>query len=137
VDLQHNVGTARLDLTGTRLSRFKLQVNAGDVVAIAEEAPINVLDVQVNAGRGRLTLGGATEGTIQVNAGSADVCVPANAELRITMRDQTLSSTNLEQRGLTRNGNVWQRPGTGGPTIRLDVSVNVASFNLDPNGGCK
>jgi hypothetical protein len=137
LDLQHNAGTARLDLTGSRLARVQLQLNAGDLVVIAEDAPVSLLDMQVNAGRGRLTLGGATEGTVQVNAGSVDVCAPANAELRLTVRESLTFATNLEQRGLTRNGDVWQRAGSGGPLIRLDVSGGAASFNLDPTGGCK
>jgi hypothetical protein len=137
IDLQHNAGTARLDVSGTSLSRFKVDANAGDIVVIAENAAISLLDVQLNAGRARLTLGGATEGSLQVNAGSIEVCTPANAELRITIREQLTFGTNLEQRGLTRTGNLWQRAGSGGPVIRLDVAGNVASFNLDPTGGCK
>jgi hypothetical protein len=82
-------------------------------------------------------LGGATEGTLRVNAGTIDVCAPANAQLQITVREQLTFATNLDQRGLTRSGNIWQRAGTGGPVIRLDVSGNAASFNLDPTGGCK
>jgi hypothetical protein len=137
VDVQHNAGTARIDLTGTKLARLKVEANAGDIVVIGEDAPINLLDVSMNAGRARLTLGGATEGKLQVNAGTIDVCAPANAQLQITVREQLTFATNLDQRGLTRNGNVWQRTGASGPVIRLDVSGNAASFNLDPTGGCK
>jgi hypothetical protein len=137
LDVEHNAGTARLDVTGTKLSEARIEANAGDVVLIADDAPISALDVSMNAGRARLSLGGATQGRLSVNAGTIEVCAPANAELRITIREQITFGTNLDQRGLSRTGNLWQRAGTGGPVIQLDVSGNAASFNLDPTGGCK
>jgi hypothetical protein len=137
LDLQHNAGTARLDLTGTKLSHLDVEANAGDVVIIGDEATITGLEVSMNAGRARLTLGGEARGTLQVNAGTLEVCVPANARLEIRVHEQLTFGTNLEQRGLTRNGDRWSRAGSGGPLIELDVSGNAASFNLDPTGGCK
>jgi hypothetical protein len=137
LDVEHNAGTARIDLSGVRLAEFRLDANASDVVVIAENAAIDGLDVEMNAGRARLTLGGETEGQLQVNAGSLEVCVPANAQLRITLQDQLTFGTNLAQRGLTRSGDTWQRAGSGGPSIRLNVEGNAANFELDPTGGCK
>jgi hypothetical protein len=136
-DLHLNAGAGTIDVGGTTLARLKLDANAGDVVLTAADATIDRLDVTMNAGRVRLTLGGATDGSLSVNAGTLDVCVPANADLRITVREQLTFATNLDQRGLARSGNVWQRAGSGGPVIRLDVSGNAGAFNLDPTGGCK
>ncbi len=135
-DIHLNAGSGKIDVGGTNLARFKLDANAGDVIVMAADATIDRLDVSMNAGRVRLNLG-AADGTLTMNAGSIDLCVPANADLRITVREQLTFGTNLDQRGLTRNGNVWQRSGSGGPVVRLDVSGNAGSFNLDPTGGCK
>jgi hypothetical protein len=136
-DVHLNAGSSKIDVGGTKLARFKLDANAGDVIVMASDASIDRLDASMNAGRVRFTLGGATDGALSVNAGTLEVCVPANAELRITVREQLTFGTNLDQRGLTRSGNVWQRAGSGGPVIRLEVSGNAGAFNLDPTGGCK
>ncbi|MGH3373052.1 MAG: carboxylating nicotinate-nucleotide diphosphorylase, partial [Nocardioidaceae bacterium] len=60
------------------------------LAAGAEEILLDNMDpdtmreaVSMNAGRARLTLGGETHGTLQVNAGTIEACVPPNARLEI------------------------------------------------------
>jgi len=132
-----NAGSGTINLDDTSLDRLAVHANAGDVKVLALGASIALLDVEMNAGRVRLDLGGQVTGSVSVNAGSIDVCVPADAELRLTVREQLTFGTNLGQRGLTRTGDLWQRAGSGGPVIQLEISGNAGSFNLDPSGGCR
>jgi len=91
----------------------------------------------MNAGRMRVTLGAAaTSGSLSVNAGTIDLCVPPGAGLRLDVEEQLTFVTNLSSRGLGHDGTVWSRPASGGGVIELSVEGNAASFNLNPDGGC-
>jgi hypothetical protein len=136
LEIAVNAASGVIHLGGASLPRLLVHANAGDVRVIASDTTIGRLDASVNAGRLRLDLDGPVDGTLSANAGSIDVCVPADAELQITVREQLTFGTNLDQRSLTRSGNLWQRAGSG-PLIRLDVSGSAAGFNLDPSGGCR
>jgi hypothetical protein len=100
---------------------------------------VDRLDVMLNAGRARITLGpGATTGSISVNAGAIELCVPAGAPLRLNVNDQLTFVKNLADRGLQQSGTIWHRAGSAGASlIDLTIEGNVASFTLDPNGGCR
>ena len=94
----------------------------------------------MNAGRARLTLGDAVAltGHVSVNVGAVDLCVPASAELRITVSEELTFVTNLSQRGLALENGAWHRAGTAGaPVIALSVDGNAAGLTLDPEGGCR
>ncbi len=129
-------GTARLD--GANLARLGIDANASDVMVDGSTAVIARLDLSVNAGRIRITLGeGSTVGDVSLNASAIEMCVPPDAGLRISANDQLTFATNFEEIGLTRTGEIWSRPGTGsGGLIDLTIDGNAASFNLDPSGGC-
>ena len=91
----------------------------------------------MNAGRARVTLGsGSTTGSLSANAGAMDLCVPASANLVLRVTDQLTFAHNLDDRGLTRDGDTWTRPGAVDQTIDLRVDGNATSFTLDPDGGC-
>jgi hypothetical protein len=139
IDLTTNAATATLDLAGAVLSSVQANLNAGDLRVDAGSATIGQVDLEMNAGRIRLTLGaGETRGSLQVNAGAIDVCVPDNAGLRIHMNEQLTFVHNLGERGLAREGQTWVRNGSGGGgTIDLDIEGNAASFTLNPTGGCR
>jgi hypothetical protein len=140
IELKANAGTARFQLEGAHLDRIQADMNAGDLLIDGGSASIGRLDVQMNAGRARITLGDnvALTGEVSMNAGAVDLCVPAGAELRLKTNDQLTFVNNLSQRGLTRDGGVWHRAGTGGsPPVELSIEGNAATFNLDPDGGCK
>ena len=74
-------------------------------------------------------------GSVEMNAGSLDLCVPEGIGLAITMSDDNVTfSHNLDDLGLTRQGDVW-RSGTG-DAITLSIEGNAASFTLNPEEGC-
>lgn len=138
LDVHLNAGSATVDVGGASLRNLSVESNAGDMQVRASEAVIGDLQVQVNAGRARITLGGpVSDGNLQANAGSIDLCVPAAAALSLDVQDRLAFDTNLGRSGLTHQGDLWTRAGTGGPTIHLSVEGNAASFNLDPVGGCQ
>ena len=133
-----NAATARVTLDGATLDDLTATLNAGDVRIAAAAATVRHLTAKMNAGRVRLALGaGAASGSISVNAGTVDLCVPAEAGLRLDVEEQLTFVTNLSSRGLARDGTVWTRGASnGGGVIDLSVEGNAASFNLDPSGGC-
>ena len=130
-------GTFRLD--GSRPDLVRVDANAGDITIDAGDATVARLDITLNAGRTRITLGaGPTSGSISVNAGAIDLCVPADAALRLDVNEQLTFVTNLSGLGLQHDGSIWTRAGAASaPLIDLDIEGNVASFTLDPNGGCR
>jgi len=138
LDIQLNAGTATVDVGGANLRELSVESNAADVQIHAGEAVIGDLQAQVNAGRARITLGGpVNDGSLQADAGSIDLCVPPSAALILDVQDRLAFDTNLGRSGLTHQGELWTRAGSGGPTIHLSVEGNAASFNLDPVGGCR
>lgn len=138
VDLTTNAGGGSLILDGAGLGLIKVDANAGDILIDAGRATVDRLDVMLNAGRARITLGsGATTGSISVNAGAIELCVPPDAPLRLDVNDQLTFVQNLADRGLQQTGTIWNRAGAGPSLIDLDIDGNVASFTLDPKGGCR
>jgi len=139
VDLTTNAGSGSLILDGAALGLVKVDANAGDILIDAGRATVDRLDVTLNAGRARITLGpGATTGSISVNAGAIELCVPPEAPLRLEVNDQLTFVQNLADRGLQQTGTIWNRTGSAGASlIDLDIDGNVAGFTLDPNGGCR
>jgi hypothetical protein len=136
LDAELNAAQTALDVSSANLDRFKIVANAGDVEVVGTGASISDLDLVVNAGRARLTLGGPTSGSLQANAGSLEVCVPDNANLTIEARSSFAFDTNLPSSGLAHDGDTWTRGGTG-PIIDLEVEGNAAGFTLNPPGGCR
>jgi hypothetical protein len=139
IDLTTNAATATLDLAGAALSSVRANLNAGDLTVDAGSASVGTVDLELNAGRIRVTLGsGEVRGSLQVNAGAIDLCVPDDAGLQIRVNEQLTFVHNLGERGLSREGQAWVRNSTGdGGTIDLDVEGNAASFTLNPTGGCR
>jgi len=71
-----------------------------------------------------------------MNAGSLELCVPADVSVAITIEDANITfSHNLDEAGLTRQGDTWNG-GSGPPAVTLDVDGNAASFTFNPDGGC-
>ena len=136
IDLKANAASASAVLAGASLSRLRTDVNAGDLLIDGTGAAIDRIDASVNAGRLRVTLEGGTTGELSVNAGSIELCVPPEAELRLQVEEQFTFATNLSDRGLSQSDETWTRAGTA-DLIELSVEGNAASFTLDPEGGCK
>lgn len=135
INLTANAAGGTFQLAGASLSSVDADVNAADLRIDATDATIDELDVGVNAGSVRITLDGATTGSLQGNAASIELCVPPDANLVFDVQEQLTFSHDLEDRGLSEDGDTWTRDG-GGPTITLDIEGNAASFRLDPPEGC-
>jgi hypothetical protein len=139
VDLRANAGSGTVDLSGARLASFIAEINAFDLSVDAGGGSIDRIDLTMNAGRSRIVLGpGSVSGSLSVNAGAIDLCVPAGSQLRIRLTDQLTFAQNLDDRGFVKSGGTWTRSG-GDPASLIDLTVNGAasSFTLDPDGGCR
>jgi hypothetical protein len=94
-------------------------------------------DISINAGRVRIRAGGDLHGSLSANAGSLELCAPPDAALRIRVEEQLTFGHNLDDRGLTKTGDVWSRTGSpSGGLVDLEVQGNAANLTLDPDGGC-
>ncbi len=140
-NLRANAGKFTLGLAGGTFSSFDFQPNAADIHMDVNGAAVSGLDLEMNAGSASITGSADTllEGTIQMNAGSVKLCVPTTMPIRITASG-TAFSANLGGNGLTQNGDTWESPGfdsSAAHRIALTVHGNAASFDLNPDGGCK
>ena len=136
LEVQTNAGSATLDLGSALLGVVKVETNAGEVVIRASEAELGGLSASTNAGRLRITLGeAAMTGDLSANAGSIDLCVPDDVELRLVVQENITFGHNLDDLGLGHEGTTWTRPGSG-DTITLQVEGNASSLDLNPEEGC-
>lgn len=134
--LTANASTGSVALGGAALTSFEADLNAGDLRIDTTEGRVDAIDVSVNAGRVRIRAGDL-HGTMSANAGSIELCVPPSAALRFSVEEQLTFAHNLDDRGLTRTGDVWTREGApGGGIIDLAIDGNAANLTLDPDGGC-
>jgi hypothetical protein len=137
LNVQADAAQTSLDLSSMHLEDVRVQANAGDLVLVGTGTSIGDIDVTVNAGRARLTFDGQVDGSLTVNAGSIDACVPANADLRFEVPTSFAFDTNLGAAGLVHDGDTWRRAGSGGPSIDLQIEGNAAGFHVNPPGGCR
>jgi hypothetical protein len=139
--LNLNAANATTVLDGAHLGSVDVQVNAGRaVVDLGGVAAVSDVDVQGNAAAIELTLPALSlSGDIEVNAGSVGICVPEGVGLRIETGDNPIASYDLDGHGLTHDGSVWITPGydTAAVRIDLDVQANAGSIKLDPEEGCR
>jgi hypothetical protein len=79
------------------------------------------------------------DGSIEVNAGSVNLCAPAGVALRFNTEGSNLSSHDFEDQGLVQTGSTWQTPGFEDAAVRieLDTQTNAGSFSLNPEDGCR
>ncbi len=137
LSIDANASSSVLELDDATLSSLAVDANAGDVEIRLPGASVDDLSVDANAGSISIEVDEGTEltGSVEMNAGSLDLCVPDGVGLAITMSDDNVSfSHNLDDLGLTREGDVW-RSGSG-DAISLSVEGNAASFTLNPEEGC-
>jgi hypothetical protein len=137
--LTANAAASQIDLGASTLSRLVVDVNAGDTRITAGSGGTSGLDLTMNAARLRLETGRAPmTGSMEVNAGSIDLCVPDDVGLRLDVKEQLTFGTNLAAEGLAHDGSVWTRAAAGGaPTIDLSVEGNAAAFTLKGEGACR
>lgn len=133
-----NAASSTLDLADATFSAMSVEANAGEVNVRLPGSSVAELSVDANAGSVSIEVDDGTEvsGSVEINAGSVDLCVPDGVGLAITMSDDNVTfSHNLDELGLTREGDVW-RLGTS-DAVELSVEGNAASFTLNPEEGCE
>ncbi|HSL76461.1 MAG TPA: hypothetical protein VK867_05910 [Candidatus Limnocylindrales bacterium] len=137
LSIDSNASSVTADLAGADLANFALDINAGDARIDSTGGRLGTIDISANAARVRLRLDADTTGSLSTNAGSIELCVPAEATLRFRVEEQLTFAHDLDDRGLARSGDIWTREGTvGAPVIDLSIQGNAANFSLDPAGGC-
>jgi hypothetical protein len=138
LDVSANAAGSVLDLGGATLSDVSIDANAGDLTLGLGGTAISELSIDANAASVGITVDQATtgHGRIEMNAGSLDLCVAEGVAVAITINDDNITfGHDLDDSGLTRDGNTWR---SGGQTadVTFDVEGNAASFNYNPDGGC-
>ncbi len=142
LDAAVNAGGAVLDLTGMRIGRLVVDVNAGDLQLLAHGATeLRELDVELNAvGSPTISLPNLSfSGSIDANvAGSVRICPPGGAGLRLHTDDNPTASNNYAERGLVRVGDAWETPGFDSAAVRIELTtdVNVGRLSLEAEGNC-
>lgn len=135
-----NASNGRLVLGDGPLDDLNVTLNASDVdfELGGEQQQAGSLSMTMNASSGRLSLPAASaRGSITLNASSLDLCAAPEAGLRIRY-DGTLSGSNLDEAGLSRDGDVWTSSNYASASVRhdMDVTANVSSITLHTTGGC-
>jgi hypothetical protein len=137
--VQLNAGDATVLLGAAELSDVDIQVNFGAIVAeLGDATALESVDVQTNAGSAAVTLPDVSlTGRLQVNAGSLEICMPADAGIRI-QTGGGLGSNNFEDAGLVQDGDSWESPGyADAPTqIDLEAEANLGNIALNPEDCC-
>ncbi|MCA1570694.1 MAG: DUF5668 domain-containing protein [Chloroflexi bacterium] len=121
------------------LSTLSIDANAGDVNVSLPGAEVRELSIGANAGSISIEGDDATQldGSVELNAGSLELCVPDGAGVAITIEEDSITfSDNLDDSGLSREGDTWRSGDRGTPAVSLRVDGNAASFTLNPDGGC-
>jgi hypothetical protein len=136
LDVVVNAGSGRTDLAGADIGALALTTNAGKSTVDLATARVESIAATVNAGQLTMDLpSGDVRGSISVNAGDAEVCVPDSVGLRVRSSG-TFSSTDLD--GLVQRDGAWESPDYASAAHHADltVSVNLGSFDINPVGGC-
>jgi hypothetical protein len=78
------------------------------------------------------------DASMNVNAGSIEVCTADGVALRVTTDANITFSHNLDESDLQHVGDTWSTVGYADATdrVRIDLEGNAASFTLNPEGGC-
>jgi hypothetical protein len=139
IRVQLNAGDATVQPGAAELTDIDIQVNFGSIVAeLADATAIGSVDVQTNAGSASVSLPDfSLTGRLQVNAGSLEVCMPADAGVRI-QTGGGLGSNNFGEAGLVQDGDTWESPGYADATTQIDLEAeaNLGNINLNPEDGC-
>lgn len=129
-----NAGRGTVNLAGATVGSTSLTVNAGDFnLDLADAAQVGDLNVTMNLGSATVDLpSGDRSANMSLNAGSLEVCVPADAAVRVRWAG-ALGSNDLDAAGLTETeDNTWVTAGftETAPHLELRVSANAGSFDL-------
>ncbi|HEX5014098.1 MAG TPA: hypothetical protein VFV72_08035 [Candidatus Limnocylindrales bacterium] len=134
-----NAVSGAIDLGPASLDTLTAEFNAGDIRIVAGSGGTDHLQFTMNAGRMRLETGrAAMAGSMSINAGAIDLCVPDDVGLRLDVTEQLTFATNLSAEGLTHSGSLWTRSAAAGaPLIELSIEGNAAALTLKGEGACR
>jgi hypothetical protein len=139
LEVRLNGGEGRLALGGSHLSALAIDANAGSIdVDLRDIAAAGDTRIEVNFGSATIRLPSLSmTARLSVNAGSAALCLPLGAGLRVTL-DSVAASNDFKDHGLVQVGNAWETPGYASAAVRLDLraDVNAGSLALDPTRQC-
>ena len=139
IRVQLNAGDATVQPGAVELTDVDIQVNFGAIVAgLGDATAIDSVDIQTNAGSASVTLPDLSlTGRLQVNAGSLEICMPADAGVRI-QTGGGLGSNNFGDAGLVQDGDTWESPGyaEASTQIELEAEANLGNIALNPEDGC-
>jgi hypothetical protein len=135
-----NAGSGTASLAGANLSSINATVNSGTArLELGGVARLDDANVTVNLGQATIVLpAGGSSANLSLNAGSLNVCIPANAAVRVRWNG-SLGSNDLADSGLTEvDGGTWVSAGfvESAPHLELHVTANAGSFELDTDGTC-
>ena len=135
-----NAGRGTADLAGANVSSASLTVNAGSFdLGLASAAQLGDVNGTVNAGEASISLpSGDRSVNLSLNAGSLEVCVPAETVMRVQWSG-ALGSNDLDDSGLTEvEDDTWVTAGftESAPHLELRVSANAGSFDLTIGAPC-
>jgi len=137
-ELDANAGTAAIDLAGARMGFVHVGLNAGTAtVDLSAVGAMRELEVELTAGSAGITFPNLSmTGTIEANAGSVRLCVPAGVGLRIETGGSVAASYDFHD--LVEDESVWTTLGYAEAPVKIDLRADgtAASFTLDPEGGC-
>jgi len=136
-----NAGDATLDLAGGHWGAIHMDGNAAAFVVDLSDAEVDSIEASLNAGSAGIRFSDQTDvGSVRLsaNAGEFHVCVPDGIGLQVTIASDVAVGHNLDDEGLTEDGDVWRRPGYASAENQIDIvfSGNAAEFTLNPEGGC-
>lgn len=132
-----NAGEGRIGLPGAQIGHLDLTTNAAQAIADLSEASVASISGTVNAGMLSIRLPAAdVVGSMEVNAGALQVCVPSGLGLRV---QHTGALSGISVNGLQQSGTDWQSPDYASALHHADLNVNVnlGNVEINPIGGCK
>ena len=120
VDLSGNAVAIHVNLSGADAESFQASMNAG------------AMDIELSSGTS------LESRQLRANAGSFEVCAPDDIGLAITVGSSVATGHNLDEEGLSQDGDVWRTPGFASASTQIEImfSGNAAAFTLNPEGDC-
>jgi len=136
-----NAGEATLALAGGHWGAIQVDGNAAAFVVDLSDAEVDSMEASLNAGSAGIQFSDQTNvGSVRLsaNAGEFHVCVPEVAGLQVTIGSDVAVGHNLDDEGLTEDGDAWRTANYANADTRIDIvfSGNAAAFTLNPEGGC-
>jgi hypothetical protein len=139
LDVKVNGGRSRFALDGARLESLAIDANAGSVdLDLGAVERLGGAEIVVNFGSLTLRLPNRSAAIdLSINAGSAALCLPAGAGLRVRL-DSVAAANDFAGHGLIETNDGWETTGFAAAEVRIEVraDANAGSLALDPARTC-